>query len=79
MAITERVLTGNSFTLSASEEASFVASNPKSWLTYAALGDLRKAENKCAAAIDHYQMALTLPVSSMQEKEKLEDKLVACS
>jgi len=73
------VLTGNSFTLSPIEEATFVASNPKSWLTYAALGDLRKAENKLAAAIDHYQMALTLPVSSMQEKKKLEDKLVACS
>jgi len=79
MAITERVLTGNAFTLTASEEAAFVASNPKSWLTYAALGDLRKAENKCAAASEHYQLALTLPVPSMQEKEKLEHKLVACS
>lgn len=79
MAITERVLTGNSFTLSTAEEAAFVGSNPKSWLTYAALGDLRKAENKCAAATEHYRMALTLPISSMQEKEKLEHKLGVCS
>lgn len=79
MAITERVLTGNTFTLNKSEELAYIASNPKSWLTYATLGDLRKAEGDLEAAANLYRKVLTLPISSLKEKEKIESKLEICT
>ena len=79
MAITERILTGNSFTLDAREETDFIADNPNSWLTYAALGDLRKAEGNHGSAADLYRKTLTLPISSLQEEMKIKRKLELCS
>ena len=79
MAISERLLTGNSFTLNATEATRFIADNPNSWLTYATLGDLRKAEGECASAVEFYQKTLTLPISSLQEEMKIKRNMELCS
>lgn len=79
MAITERLLTGNSFTLDTAEERQFIADNPNSWLTYAALGDLRAAEEDHVSATSLYKKTLTFPISSLQEEMKIKRKLELCS
>ncbi|MBP6312834.1 MAG: acyl-CoA--6-aminopenicillanic acid acyl-transferase [Flavobacteriales bacterium] len=79
MAITERLLTGNSFTLDTAEERQFIADNPNSWLTYAALGDLRAAEEDNVSATSMYKKTLTFPISSLQEEMKIKRKLELCS
>ncbi len=78
MRMTEAILTGASFVLSTAEEEQFIRDNPRSWLTFAAIGDLRKAQGNDTAACAMYRRALQLPISAAKEKERMNNLLEEC-
>ena len=48
-------------------------------ITHMALGDLHRARQENVLAAERYSAALRLPVASKKERERLEERLRACT
>ncbi|MBK6342957.1 MAG: peptidase C45 [Flavobacteriales bacterium] len=77
--IASSVLAGAPITLTAQETQRFVAAAPDSYITHMALGDLHRARQENVLAAERYSAALRLPVASKKERERLEERLRACT
>lgn len=56
----------------------FIATNPKSYLTYEVLGDYFNSEKNMKQAIFYYQKALKFPVASLNVKSSILARIKAC-
>ncbi len=77
--IVDHLLAGTPLHLGRSEEEAFIRSNPKCYLTYVALGDMHRTNGEKKEAAGWYAQSLALPVSSLSERNKIEDHLKACA
>lgn len=77
--IHDHVLAGKPYHLSKEEEAAFIASNPRSYLTFADLGDLHRAAGAHAIAAAYYAEALERTVASEAERERIAEAIVECT
>jgi len=77
--IAASVLAAKPITLSQAEQARFAAAAPNSYITHMALGDLHRARGEATEASERYREALRLPVASIKERERLEERLRACT
>jgi hypothetical protein len=77
--IASSVLAGAPISLSPQEVQRFMAAAPDSYITHMALGDLHRAREENALAAERYSTALGLPVASAKERERLEERLRACT
>lgn len=77
--IATSVLKGDPIALSPADEARFIAAAPDSYITHMALGDLHRANGQHATAAKSYTTALQLPVASLKEHERLEERLRECT
>ena len=71
-------MTGKTIAFTPAEEARFLAAAPDSYITRIALGDLHRLRGGMAEAADHYRAALALPLPSLQERTRLEERLREC-
>lgn len=77
--IAASVLAGKPMSFSPEEEKRFIAAAPDSYITQLLLGDLNRANGAHRKAALHYTRALMLPVASLQERARLEERLRECT
>jgi isopenicillin-N N-acyltransferase like protein len=77
--IATHVLSGEPYELTHEQEMQFIRANPRSYITFAALGDLRRSQNRPASAAIFYRKALEQAVSSEAERNKIQQRLDACT
>ena len=77
--IHDHVLAGKPYRLSTEDEAAFIASNPRSYLTFADLGDLYRSRKECAKAILFYTQALERTVASEAERQRITEAIAECN
>lgn len=65
--------------LPANLENAFLRSNPESYYMYQILGDYYLSRKNSSKAKEYYQLALTKEISTLKEKEQIEEGLAACS
>lgn len=65
--------------LPANLENAFLRSNPESYYMYQILGDYYLSRKNRSRAKEYYQLALTKEISTLKEKEQIEEALAACS
>ena len=65
--------------LPANLENAFLRSNPESYYMYQILGDYYLSRKNTSKAKEYYQLALTKEISTLKEKEQIEEGLAACS
>lgn len=75
----DHVLAGKAYSLSAADEQRFIASNPKSYLTYADLGDLYRSMGEHKKAAAYYAQALEHTVASLAERERITNAMNECN
>jgi predicted choloylglycine hydrolase len=73
--INRYVLMGTPFELTREAEIAFIANNPKSYVTYLALGDYFRVKQMQKKAIGYYEQALRMDVSSIQEERNIRQKI----
>ena len=73
--INKLVIMGIPFELTPAAEQSFIANNPKSYVTYVSLGDYFKAKEDTDKAVSYYQQALKMDVASIREAEGIKRKI----
>ncbi|MFZ1688310.1 MAG: C45 family autoproteolytic acyltransferase/hydrolase [Flavobacteriales bacterium] len=76
--IHDHVLAGKPYHLSPAEEAAFLSSNPRSYLTFADLGDLHRANGEHAQAATFYTQALERTVASEAERQRITQAIAEC-
>jgi isopenicillin-N N-acyltransferase-like protein len=64
--------------LPANLEKAFIASNGESYYMYQILGDYYLSRKQKEKARDYYKLALTKEISTLKEKEQIEESLTAC-
>lgn len=69
---------GVALTLTAEEVKQFIDNNPKSYITYMALGNYFKEKKDYARAAASYQQSLKCDVASLQERTAIEESLKQC-
>ncbi|WP_229235992.1 C45 family peptidase [Dyadobacter tibetensis] len=69
---------GIPFELSANALSRFVSQNPKSYLTYLALGDYFYAKKEFEKALAFYNQSLEYPTASRNETAQIQSKIAAC-
>lgn len=65
--------------LPANLENAFLRSNPESYYMYQILGDYYLSRKNTPKAKEYYQLALTKEISTLKEKEQIEEALAECS
>ena len=76
--INKNVMLGVPFELTRTEEVDFVHNNPESYVTYMLLGDYFKANKNFKKAISYYQESLKREVSSLDEKNAIQERIAEC-
>ena len=79
MRIATSVMSGEPLPFTPEEEQRFIAAAPDSYITRMALGDLHRVNGAHRTAALHYTKALMLPVASVQERARLEERLRECT
>lgn len=69
---------GKDITWNQELEQAFIQSNPESYITYFMLGDYYLINENKAVARSYYQLSLTKEVASLQERNKIKQKLAQC-
>ncbi|MEO8067013.1 MAG: C45 family peptidase [Flavobacteriales bacterium] len=77
--IHDHVLAGKPYHLSPPEEAAFMSSNPRSYLTFADLGDLHRANGDKVKAAVFYQQSLERTVASEAERARIVEAMGKCT